>query len=311
MEVILHVGAHRCATTTFQHYLRSNAAWLGARGIGFWGPRRTRGGLLRGVVPRPGPAPRRDLQARATGRVRMRLGVCAASGVETLLVSDENMLGFLRENRAGADLYPAAGERIARFAAAFGGRLGAVVLNVRALDLYWASALGYGAVRGFGLPGAAMLDRLAHGPRGWREVVGDIACAVPQTPVLVAPFERFAGRPEAQLAAITGRSAPLAHARERLNATPRLDGFRARLIPEDAARLPPGEGRWQPFTPAQAGALRERYADDLMWLGAGAGGLARLLPDGPCEQQAGINPQMTMTRGRRDDQPNRNVAGAG
>ena len=311
MDVILHVGAHRCATTTFQHYLRGNAGRLRAQGVGFWGPHRTRGGLLRGVIPRPGPAPRRDLQMRAAGRVRMRLAGCAAAGVETLLVSDENMLGSLRDNRAAGDLYPAAGERIARFAAAFGKRLGAVVLNVRALDLYWASALGYGAARGFGLPGAAMLERLARGPRGWREVVTDIACAAPQTPVLVLPFERYAGRPEAQLAAITGRPAPLAHARERLNATPRLPALRARLTPGEAARLPPGDGRWQPFTAAQAGALRERYADDLMWLAAGAGGLARLLPQRQDEQRAGTNPPMTVTRGRRNDQEGRNLADTG
>ncbi|MCB1364930.1 MAG: hypothetical protein KDK02_12460, partial [Rhodobacteraceae bacterium] len=115
----------------------------------------------------------------------------------------------------------------------------------------------------------------------------------------------------AQLAAITGRPAPLAHARERLNATPRLPALRARLTPGEAARLPPGDGRWQPFTAAQTRALRERYADDLMWLAAGAGGLARLLPQRQDEQRAGTNPPMTVTRGRRNDQEGRNLADTG
>lgn len=310
MDVILHVGAHRCATTTFQSYLRLNSDRLAAQGIGFWGPHRTRGGLLRGVIPRPGPDFRRDLAVRAAGRLKMNLDRRGEAGVRTLLVSDENMLGFLRDNRAEAELYAAAGERVVRFAAAFGGRLRRIVLNVRAHDSYWASVLGYGAARGFGLPGPVTLRRLADRARGWREVVTDLACAAPQANLLVLPFERFAGRPEAQLAAITGCAAPLAHARDRLNATPRLAELRRLLVAQEAARLPPGDGRWTPFAPAQAAALRERYADDMMWLAAGADGLARLLDDTE-RYNAGLNPPTEMTRGRCDDQDHRRLAGAG
>ena len=59
MDIILHLGAHRTATTSFQHYLRANAAGLGAAGIGVWGPETTRDGLLAGVIPPRGSRPAR------------------------------------------------------------------------------------------------------------------------------------------------------------------------------------------------------------------------------------------------------------
>lgn len=309
MDVILHIGAHRCATTTFQAYLRCNADRLAAQGIGFWGPLRTRGGLLRGVIPRPGPIFRWPVQRRANGRIRLNLARREARGIQALIVSDENILGSMRNNRVAADLYPAAGERVARYAAAFGDRLSAVVLNIRALDTYWASSLGYGVSRGLDLPAPETVQAIARNPRGWRDVVTDVACAAPGAEVLVLPFERFAGRPDAQLAALTGCTPPMPHARDRLNATPHLPRLREGLPPAQGAQLPDGDGRWMPFDPAQAAALRGRYADDMTWLACGADGLARLVDDETSE--AGAHPRPDMTRGRRNDQDQGRLAGAG
>lgn len=308
MDVILHVGAHRCATTTFQSYMRRNAAVLTARRIGFWGPLRTRGGLFDGAVARPGLP--RGAAPQAARRVRRHLVRSAAAGLAALVVSDENMLGFLRDNRDRAALYRAAGDRVAQFAALFDGRLARVALNVRSQDAYWASALGYVAARGHGLPPDTLAGRLAAGAEGWRNVVADIAAAVPGADIVVLPFERFAGRPELQLAALTGQTGPMTHARDWLNATPRLDRLRAGLGRGAAARLPAGNGRWSPFTPEQAAALRAAYAGDLAWLAAGADGLARLAGNSE-PQYAGQSPHMPLTRGRRNDQQHRRLAGAG
>ena len=73
MDIILHLGAHRTATTSFQHYLRANAAGLGAAGIGVWGPETTRDGLLAGVIPPRGSRPAMAQLTRARGRVGLRL----------------------------------------------------------------------------------------------------------------------------------------------------------------------------------------------------------------------------------------------
>ncbi|MEM7320857.1 MAG: hypothetical protein AAF408_17780, partial [Pseudomonadota bacterium] len=275
MDVILHIGAHRCATTSFQHYLRTNSKALAAVGTGFWGPLRTRSGLFDGVLPCPLTIARRN-PARAAGRIRLNLARSAANGVRRLVVSDENMLGSMRKNEIACALYPAAGERMARFRAAFGADVTDVVLNIRSLDHYWASVLGHLASCGHPLPDRARLDRLTVSVRGWRDVVTDLACALPSARLWVFPFETFAGRPDAQLVAMTGRPAPRLNNRVRRNPTPRLDDLRA-LWPD--AGLPAGDGRWMPFADDQVAHLRERYADDMMWLTSGADGLAWLMND--------------------------------
>jgi hypothetical protein len=74
--------------------------------------------------------------------------------------------------------------------------------------------------------------------------------------------------------------------------------------------LPAGDGRWHPFTAAQRASLRERYADDLMWLAAGADGLAWLMDD-PEKTWTGPNLSGTdMTRGKRNDHEERPMARA-
>lgn len=317
MDVILHIGAHRCATTSFQHYLRLNSDRLAEQGLGFWGPRRTRSGLFRGILPGSNAATGRNLRRRGVGRVQLQLTRSAGMGVRTLLVSDENMLGSMRENLRLGELYCGAGERLARYGEAFGGRIRHVVLNIRSLDAYWSSALGYGLTRGRGMPGPARLGRLAAGPRSWRDVMTDVACALPDAMLWALPFETFAGRPEAQLAAIARITPPAPHARDWLNATPRLPRLRA-LASElnENWPLPEGDGRWQPFSPRQAADLRETYGDDMMWLAGGADGLARLMPDPDRKadidkKQAGKSPPMTdMTRGRIHDHQERRVARA-
>ncbi|MFW8593499.1 hypothetical protein [Cribrihabitans neustonicus] len=310
MKLILHTGAHRCATTSFQEYLRQNAPVLAPQGLAVWGPQRTRNGLFHGIQPGPAAATGRNLARRAGGRLRLHLEACRSEGLQQLLISDENMLGTLRENLRLGALYCGAGERMARFTEAFGGAVTDLALNIRSLESYWTSALTYAVARGHKVPPAAQLARLAAAQRSWRDVITDIACATPGVRLHVLPFETFGPRPEAQLAALTGLPAPRTHARVRLNASLCLQDMRASLPAAAAARLPDGSGRWRPFSEAQAAALREAYADDILWLAAGADGIATLVQD-PDKQAAGQNPPRTdLTRGRPDDEQRR-MAGSG
>ena len=307
MDVTLHLGAHRCATTTFQYYLRHNADRLGKRNIGFWGPLRTRKGLFSGIQPGAISAPGKDAAKRGAGRVRLACARSEAAGVAHLLVSDENMLGTMRENLRAGDLYAGAGERIARFCQAFDGRVHQVVLNIRSLDLFWASGLGFALTRGYGLPRPALLSRLADNPRSWRDVITDIACAAGDVPVNVLPFETYAGRPDAQLKAICHAPAPSEHARIWLNATPPLPELRDHVDARIGAQLPNVTGRWMPFDRYQVAALRERYADDIMWLTAGADGLAKLVGD--TQSTRVVNrPGPDMTEGSTHDHERRRMA---
>lgn len=306
MDVILHIGAHRCATTTFQHYMRLNREKLLEDGIEFWGPRRTRSGLFRGLIPGPHVATGRNPQTRAAGRIQLNCARSAALGIKKLVVSDENTMGAVRENLRLGDLYSGVGERMARYAHGFNGLITDVVLNIRSLDTYWASGLGYGLVRGRSVPGRQALNRLAHGGRSWRDVITDIGCAMPNVRLWVLPFETFAGQPEVQLQVMTDIAVPKTHARDWLNATPKLPALR-----ELTGGLPDGTGRWQPFDTRQILAMRETYSDDLMWLIAGADGLATLVKD-PNRKRLGMYPpQQDLTRGIHYDRDDGRLAETG
>ncbi|MFY9211507.1 MAG: hypothetical protein WAO69_10300 [Aestuariivita sp.] len=310
MDVILHIGAHRCASTSFQHYMRANSGLLQQGGIGFWGPLRTRSGLFRGIQPGPEIRLNRNLTGRAIGRVQLRCAQSANSGTRTLVVSDENMMGSMRANLRLAELYSGAGERMSRFGEAFNGYVTDVVLNIRSLETYWSSTLGYNASKGRGLPRAGLLTRLVNAPRSWRDVVTDIARAIPHARVRVLPFESFAGAPDAQLACLVQGPVPRNGALVHINPSPTLPELRA-ICDRADSNLPTVDGAWMPFCEADRAILRETYADDLFWLAGGADGLAELV-EFPALYKTGEHlSQPDMTRGRHDDKRHRTVARSG
>lgn len=310
MDVILHIGAHRCATTSFQHYMRIHKEQLSAIGIGFWGPLRTRSGLFRGLLPGPDAPCTRDAKKRALGRVRLQCKQSAASGVRHLVVSDENMVGTMRANLRLASLYSGAGERVARFAEAFDGSLTDIILNIRNPETYWSSLFGYYAEKGRGVPRPALLARIAFDRRAWRNVISEVSLAAPGVRVHVLPFETFASRPDAQLALVSGQNVLPQRTGTRCNATLDLEDLRNVMEPSEG-RLPAGAGRWIPFDDTQRMAMREAYSDDLLWLAAGADGTAQLASD-PNKKEADTDlPIHDMIRGRRDDGGYGKVAQAG
>lgn len=300
MDVILHLGAHRTGTTTFQHFVRGHLQTLDENGIGFWGPGRTRKSVFPGMFHNiPPRAPR-----RAEGRVRMLTAKAEARGITKLLVSDENMLGTCTYGFRHAALYPAAGERLARLAAAFGGRVSRVVLSIRAQDLWWASASALTAARGHRIHEPAKYARIAQGARTWRDVITDLACAVPDAEIRIMPFETFAGRPERMLQEAVDLRLPGNVQMLWLNRSLPLNDLRGVLAEQggDPTLLPRGQGRWQPFSPVQAATLREQYSDDLHWLTAGADGLAILTEDETRKRAGPSLPPAQKTEGQGYEQ---------
>lgn len=285
MDVILHLGAHRTATTTFQTFLARNARPLAEAGVEVWTPDRTRAGLFAGLIQRPQgltDAEERRVQ-RSAGVIAVELERLERRGVRTLIVSEENMVGTLRVNLRDAALYPEALVRAARFRAAFGGRVTQVAMAVRGYDAYWASALASVVAQGRPVPMAGLLNRLVASPRTWREVLSDVAHVFPGVPLTVWPFERLGTQPDAQLRHLTGLGLPgLTGQRDWFNPSPRRDKLRMilRLRGERdlATTLPEGDGRWMPFTTDQQAVMRARYSRDIAWLGTDDAGVARLAP---------------------------------
>lgn len=311
MDVILHIGCHRTATTTFQTYLSENRSALGRMGVTAWGPDRTRDGLLTGVVPVDSARSPQEQLDRARARIAINIAKERNAGTQALVISDENMIGASRRCLRQGRLYPDIGQRMARFAHAFDGQVTRAVLSVRSLESYWASVVSYGVARGHRVPDRAALDALATSSRLWQDVVLDVACALPGVALTVMPYEIFAGLPERFLEHMTGLGPmPRRHAREWMNQCPSLSQLRKIVTDRggDPARLPEGAGKWQPFDETQQREMREAYADDLFWLRAGAEGLATLIEEtGPVK--TGQTPRTDQRkRGQEDGIENRRLA---
>jgi len=308
MKVILHIGAHRTATTSMQSYMRRHGAALRNAGIGFWGPARTRKGLFAGIQPTPGFG--RDAPRRARGRILMQLDKAVRNGVETLVVSDENMMGSVRLNMRTGRLYPDVGLRLSRYICAFDNRIDQVVISVRGLDHYWASAIAYGVARGHAVPGGAHHDAIAYNTRTWRDVVTDVSCAAPKTRINVIPFEKAAGRPDLLLSACAGQPTPRDATPEWLNRAPDAPALRALLAErgEDPAAVADTTGRWSPFDKTARANLREAYGDDMHWLVAGADGLATLTEELDHTRAGQTLPPGPRTRGQGHDIEERRLA---
>jgi len=311
MDIFLHVGAHRTATTSFQHYLHANTRPIKALGVSVWGPRQVRNGLFSGIFPKYRAAPNPASVKRACGRVSLQLAKISDAGTSKLLVSEENMIGSARQCVHNAMLYPAIGERMARFDEVFGHRVKRVMLTMRSPDMWWSSAIGYTVSRGHTVPDDAAIGSIAASPRSWRDVITDLACALPDTKIQVSTFEEYAARPDALFARITDEPAPPNTQTFWRNRTPDLTALR-RLLAEYGKPQNPlpqtTSGRWQPFTDAQTHAMRESYADDLFWLAAGADGLATLTVD-PTRKRAGASqPPGELKKGHDNDSRQRKLA---
>lgn len=296
MGLILHVGAHRTATTSLQSFCRAQRGTLKSLGVTVWGPRQTRDGRLHDAMGGdPAAADRLAAQIR---------------DVQTpiLLISDENMLGMPRKCLREGALYLDAGPRLGQMVAVTG-PVDAIVLQIRALDLWWASLLAYLIDRGVDVPDAARIATLGQGDRTWRHVITDLAQACPQTAIMVTLFDDCASRPDLWLSAVTDRDVPKATSEQR-NASKDANTLRQQLLQRggQAGALGAQEGRYMPFDAQQSAHLREAYVDDLFWLRAGADGLATLISGAALTRTKNTSPQTPQRRGQDNDKAARGLA---
>ncbi len=308
MKIVLHVGAHQTATTTLQRMMGGSRLALEAAKIGYWGPKRTRGGLFQGLIGHSGAVHPWHV-SRARKRVRLGLATLADRGVDRLLVSEENMLGTMRSVLDDRILFGDAALRVHRFAQAFDGHDLTIALGIRSYAAWWRSVLAFRLTRGGPRPSRPLAAKLVAQPRRWRHVVADLAVAVPHARIVVWDHAGMGRRPDALVRSLLDVDLPFSGAAERLNTGASLDALRAyvdacgynpEVIPSDA-------GDFMPFDADQRAVLGDLYCDDIDWLAAGADGLATFLaePGHQTPRQTGHG------RGQPNDGPHRRLADTG
>ncbi len=285
MDICLHLGAHRTGTTSLQRYLNLNRKSLSDHGVAVWGPKRTRAGLLDGVMKNPNHLTALDhkLARRSIGQVKVEQKRLRQKGYGTLVISEENLIGTMQLNLTEQRLYPQTYARLKRLAPAFEGEAVRIALSIRSYDTHWTSQMAHRIKMGAGLPDAEMLDRIATQPRRWRHVIQDIAEVFPNANLIVWPFESWVGQPEQLVSAMLGWPVPVGLVRfaERCNASTDVSTLRDILRDggdRDAAQILAGlTGPFQPFPQLHKDKLRDDYRQDIDWLQAGADGLATYL----------------------------------
>ncbi|MCC5976166.1 MAG: hypothetical protein JJT81_19235 [Rubellimicrobium sp.] len=286
MDIILHCGAHRCATTSFQRLLEANRAALSAAKVAIWTPGRLRAGLFDGVIlPPDRVTPGDDRRAaRAAADIALERAWLRQAGISSLVLSEENLMGSVRLNLAAGLLYPDLADRVLRLRRALAGPWSRIGLSIRRYDQYWSSALSFALAAGRLPARRALPGALARQPRRWRDVIVDLARVAPEAEILVFPHELFAPRPDQQLSRLIARPLPFhpLGLGQRCNRSPDAGQLRAILSMRGKAACAlgiPDESRpWMPFTATERQAMALTYAADIDWLAGGAGGLARLAP---------------------------------
>lgn len=311
MDLILLLGAHRTGSTALERVLARNEGALGAVGLGFWPQEDLRQEDGFNEVFALARRPARDRAARAAleglgARLASRWQAQAGRGTRGLLLSEENMLGHMAANLRRGVFYPQAAARLRAYAALLPAPPRRIGLGIRSYADCWVSAYRYCLPR-HDLPEFADLrDALALQPRGWCDLVTDIASVFPGTELLVWPQEALGAALPAIAARLIGYPADAAALdvpARRVNAAPQagdaalihalrrdrpglkgpdLELALAPLRGSAPADADPAEA--QDFTPAQRRALDRRYALDLDELADGHAGACLIARPAPRAQ---------------------------
>lgn len=271
----VHLGAHKTATTHLQKALHRHRAALAAADIDFVRPIELRAALHEGE----------HRLSRLPWRARARL-VAALSGLRsgagTLCVSEENLLGQIRD-LFDATPYRNLAARIAPLRHLAAGAPVSLFLAVRPFDRLWPSAHAEALRHHPHDPDRiARLRRIARSaPPSWLDVVDRVAAACPRATIRVWRYEDHEAHwPEIAAALLGADTGPIAAVR-RPNGTmsPSAEGVRlaeAAAGPDRRAEVraiyaahPATSGApYAPFDAVETAALRDRHAADLAALAA-------------------------------------------
>lgn len=195
-DIILHLGAHRTASTHVQGVMGNNEALLAKAGIGAPQQKPVHAAItaqLGGVMPvNPGGFNRFIQQS-------------GFENCEKLVISDENITGFLNNIFTHGEFYPQTARRLKRLCKMLPTVPRRVVFSIRPYDSYFASAYGRWLTPGRMVIQRETLAELVLGlKRGWQDVTAEIIAAFPDSKLVLSEYSSDPRFGQAQLRHILG-----------------------------------------------------------------------------------------------------------
>ncbi|MEM6621226.1 MAG: hypothetical protein AAF674_03290 [Pseudomonadota bacterium] len=193
LEIVLHLGAHKTASTYIQRLLETNRDRLLGAEIGLIGPSDVRSGATAQTgLWRSLRRPRRIGYADTILRL---VAKAQQSGLRRLIVSEENLIGHLNGILMGNWCYERAGDRLERVLSSLPDSRLTVMLGVRGYASFLPTAYAQ-ALRtsGFVPFDQELRQRLTSLDRGWPDLIGDIQRSCPPNARLIVwKHEDFPG----------------------------------------------------------------------------------------------------------------------
>ena len=207
-------------------------------GVALWAPRRLRdmkgfqatNSRLDGDIEPVDHAAARALDALAS-RFAAEMAEERARGIKTLILSEENFMGGMRNNFRLGGFYPDVAKRLAAFDSLMPMSAAKIAMGVRDYGAVWTSAYHYLPQSGHTPPPVdTVRDALLKDKRGWPEVAGTVHDVWPDASLIMWRQEDLSTDIAQICAAITGLDADMIVVPEgRINArkdeTPRPDVF--------------------------------------------------------------------------------------
>lgn len=309
MEIVLHLGAHKTATTYLQTLLHRNADVLRRHRIDLAHPKRLRPIFQAAPRPRYTTSRGRRVAARAWALEQV-IGSAADLDRERLVISEEQLIGSLRTGLQGRGLYRDVSREIRAVSSVLNGRPVRVMFSIRGYETFHVSAWGQ-IMRGTGYQpfGEDQRRNLLESRRGWPEVLADLMRALPQDSDLTLwRYEKMAETLPAILSKLLGEDAaselrictgnplpgPTGAAIDAIQAHVKSNGS---AEPDEIARLfreygkEQGYAAYDPWTAAERSLMQRSYRDDVafireLWPGA-------LICDHPAKRPDSSVPSIT------------------
>ncbi len=195
-KILLHLGAHRTASTHVQGVLGKNLPLLAKAGIGA-PPQMAVKDALTKPMGRRLPAVKSGF-----GRLVKQSGLAA---LDTVIISDENLLGFLNSIFSHGQFYPDTARRMARLRKMLPVVPEKIIIAIRPYESYFASAYGrWLSPKRMVLPRPLLAELVQNLARGWPDVLADVAAAFPESRLVISEYSPDPRFGPSQLAALLG-----------------------------------------------------------------------------------------------------------